>query len=234
MPRIVIWPVLLFSLLLGGCSQTPKPDDPDQQLAFRDFFKTDIDQVSDIHRRTIHRLLKELTRKLYKRNPKQWREHDEPSAHFMLQRIFRPRTVTDFSELHGVRGIAAIRLAFQDDFRGDRVLAFSAGLTAMLQKSYQNKRDFYLTDTLDAQKLYNSARNVEIAAWLLRSSTDNQGALYLLSYSDAQGKINFSFERLIGKLIATQDNLAKIIAERQNRTIKSVVQKMVGAVFLPI
>ena len=32
------------------------------------------------------------------------------------------------------------------------------------------KTEFYITDSLDAQKLYNSARNVEIAAWKLANA----------------------------------------------------------------
>ncbi len=226
--------VAFVSILLWGCAQPANPTGETRNLAFRDLLKSDIDQVSDIHRHTVHTLLKQLMMKLYKRNPGQWREHGKPSAKFMLERLFRPRRAPEFTELHGARGVAAIRLAFQPDYGGDRVLAFSSGLTAMLQKAYLNKREFYLTDTLDAQKIYNSARNIEIAAWLLRTSRDPKGKLYLLSYSATDGDVNLSFERLFGKLIATQDNLAAIIAGRYNRTIKTVLQNMLGAVFLPI
>lgn len=232
---VLLWLIVFCGALLSACSQTPAAGKRSSGgLRFKDLLKSDIDQVSDIHRRTVHALLKQLTAKLYRRNPRQWRSHGKPSAEFMLERLFRPRRVPDFAELGNTRDVASIRLAFAPDYSGDRVLAFSAGLTAMLQKSYQDKREFYLTDQLDAQKLYNSARNIEIAAWLLRSSRDPRGRPYLLSYSAAGGDVNLSFERLFGKLIATQDNLAAIIAERSKRTLKKVVQNMVGAVFLPI
>jgi len=233
-PRLV--PALLIVSALSGCTQTaaPGPSGSDS-FRFGDLLKSDIDQVSDLHRRQARALLKQLMMKLYKRNPRQWRAHGKPSARFMLERVFRPRRVPDFTELNGRRGVACIRLAFKADYAGDRVLAFSAGLTAMLQKAYLDKHEFYLTDQLDAQKLYNSARNIEIAAWLLRTSRDPGGRLYLLSHSPAAGgDVNLSFERLFGKLIATQDNLAAIVAGRSRRTIKKVVQNMMGAVFLPI
>ena len=225
---------VLMLVVLSGCSQQSKLAGKSQGLKFNDLLKTDIDQVSDIQLRTTRTLLKQLMSKLYKRNPRQWREHGKPSAQFMLERVFRPRKVPDFPELNGRHSVDSIRLAFQENYTGDRVLAFTAGLATMIEKAYLNKLEFYLTDSLDAQKLYNSARNIEIAAWLLRTSRNSQGQLYLLSFSATPGDINLSFERLFGKLIATQDSLATIVSGRENRTIKTVIQKMMGAVFLPI
>jgi hypothetical protein len=43
-----------------------------------------------------------------------------------------------------------------------------------------------------------------------------------------------SFEREFGKLIAQQDTLARIIAEKSNRTIVRAVQSVASVVFLPI
>jgi hypothetical protein len=45
---------------------------------------------------------------------------------------------------------------------------------------------------------------------------------------------NLSYERIFGKLIATQDNIAIIIAGKKNRAIKTVIQRMATAIFLPI
>jgi len=39
---------------------------------------------------------------------------------------------------------------------------------------------------------------------------------------------------LFGKLVAIQDTIAIIIAGKTNRTIKTVIQSMATAVFLPI
>lgn len=203
-------------------------------LRLKDFAKSDIDQVAEIHITLIREHLATLMRKLYKRNPHQWRGANKPSAEFVVQRVFRTARVPDFVELNGHRSIDAIRLAFDDSYSGDRVLALISGLTAMVHKAYGEKHEFYILDTLDPQKLYNSARNIELAAWLLRTRTNDKGQPLVLSHSGAKEEINLSFERLFGKIISLQDTLAQIVAGRSNRTVRTVVHRMVGAVFLPI
>jgi hypothetical protein len=203
-------------------------------LQLADFAKNDIDLIAEIHVALVREHLATLMRKLYKRNPRQWRGNNKPSAEFMVQRVFRAQRVPNVVELGGRRGVAAIRLAFDDNYNGDRVLALIAGLTDMVQRSYGGQREFYLLDTLDPQKLYNSARNIELAAWLLRTRTDATGMPLVLSHAIEDEPTNLSYERLFGKIISLQDTVAQIVAGRSNRTIRIVVQRMVGAVFLPI
>jgi hypothetical protein len=100
----------------------------------------------------------------------------------------------------------------------------------MLLSSYDNRREFFFFDELEAQKLYNCARNFEVAAWLLRSRIESKGHPYLLN-NEIGTVSNLSFERLFGKMIAEQDMVAQIIANKNNRRIKNVIQTMV---FLPI
>ena len=100
--------------------------------------------------------------------------------------------------------------------------------------SYNGKTEFYLTDSLDPQKLYNSARNIEIAAWKLAHARDARGEPLLLSNEMAGDARNLSFEREFGKMIAYQDVMAQIAAQRTNRVIRRVVQTLATAVFLPI
>jgi hypothetical protein len=45
---------------------------------------------------------------------------------------------------------------------------------------------------------------------------------------------NLSFEREFGKMIAYQDVMADLAAQRTNRTIRRIVQTLATAVFLPI
>ena len=97
-----------------------------------------------------------------------------------------------------------------------------------------NLAGFYLTDTLDPQKLYNSARNIEIAAWKLANAHNPRGEPLLLSNDTAGDVRNLSFEREFGKMIAYQDVMAQIAAQRTNRMIRRVVQSLATAVFLPI
>jgi hypothetical protein len=104
----------------------------------------------------------------------------------------------------------------------------------MVFLSYNGKTEFYLTDTLDAQKLYNSARNVEIAAWKLANARDARGDALIVSNETAGDVLNLSFEREFGKMIAYQDVMAEIAAQRTNRIIRRAVQTVAAAVFLPI
>jgi hypothetical protein len=219
---------------LAGCAGAPPEDVPARPFSVRDLAKTDVDQVAEIHLSQSRDHLATLMRKLYRRNPSSWRHAGRPSGEFMVQRVFRPERVPDFQEFQGRRSVDAVRLAFEPSFTGDRVLAFVAGLASMLDAAYGDKREFFITDALDPQKLYNCARNVEIAAWLLRSRTGADGRPLILSHSLADESLNLSFERLFGKLIALQDALAQLVAERTHRTIRTVVQRMVGAAFLPI
>ena len=78
-------------------------------------------------------------------------------------RIFEGKHAWKFTELEGKRGTEAIYLAFRVDYQGDRVLAFVAGLGSMIQMAFQDKTEFFVLDDLNAQALYNAARNVEIA-----------------------------------------------------------------------
>ena len=105
----------------------------------------------------------------------------------------------------------------------------------MIMKSYNYKSEFYMFDTVEPQKLYNCARNIEIAVWKLSNNLDSSGEPFLYSNSLANEEVtNLSYERLFGKLIATQDNITTIMAGKNNRTVKTVIQKMATAVFLPI
>ncbi len=225
----------LLAVLLIGCAapEPPKEVKPERMTA-RDFAKGDIATVLDIHlERTVY-YLRELTIKLYRRNPSEWRRTDKPSAEHVVDQIFGGPRVPDFPELDGRRGVDAIRLAFDEDYTGDRVLAFMAGLTDMLRASYDNRTEFYLFQDLDPQSLYNSARNVETAAWLLANEHGSYGRPYLLSNSREGEPRNLSYERLFGKIIAQQDTLARISATRQQRQIRFVVHRVAGAVFFPI
>lgn len=226
---------LIAAALLGGCAG-PEPSGALQPRPLKvvDFAKTDIDSVAEVHRAQALAHLEALMLKLYRRNPREWRRAGHPSAEFMVARVFRGTRVPDFVELGGRRGVDAVRLAFEEGYRGDRVLAFVAGLAAMVQRAYDDKVEFFVLDELDPQKLYNSARNVEIAAWKLGNDRDGEGRLFLLSNSMDEGVPNISYERLIGKLVGRQDMIAELIADRSNRTIRHVVQSMASAVFLPI
>ena len=62
----------------------------------------------------------------------------------------------------------------------------------------------------------------------------NTGKLFLLSDSLENERRNLSYQRLFGQMIATQDNLADIVAHKTGRLIKTVVVKAASLMFLPI
>ncbi|ORU93704.1 MAG: hypothetical protein A6F72_07430 [Cycloclasticus sp. symbiont of Poecilosclerida sp. N] len=224
--------LLLFSaLLLPACAQMP-----DKKGGHYEFFnfgsvaKTDIDMVADTHVKQTLAQLKLLTIKLYKRNPKEWKKTKLRSREAAVSRIFKQ----PFPSVNGKHSVASIRLAFDEHYKGDRVFAYIAGLASMLAISYNGKNNFYVFDRLDAQKIYNAARNIEVAAWLLQTRKNKQDRYFLLSSGKNRPYINRSYDRLFGKMIGQQDTLAKIIATTNHRVIKNVIQSAAQLVFLPV
>ena len=124
-------------------------------------------------------------------------------------------------------------IALHPDYRGDRVLAFIVGLASMVQSAFGDREEFYLLDDLDAQHLYNAARNVEIAAWKLGNATGADGHLLLLS-NEMGDVTNLSFERDFGRVIGLLEALSDVVEEKTERTVTRVVQNLATAVFLPV
>jgi hypothetical protein len=196
--------------------------------------KTDIDRVAEAHQREIFVNLKLLTEKLYRRNPRELKKSGHTNVAAGVARIFEGLHGWKFAELQGTRGTQAIQLALREDFQGDRVLAFVAGLGGMIQTAFHDKTEFFLLDDLEPQGLYNAARNVEIAVWKLSNARNARGELLLLSNEGAGTVRNLSFEREFGKVIAGLDVLSKIVADKDNRTVVRIIQSLATAVFLPV
>lgn len=198
--------------------------------------KTDVDRVADIHRREIFFSVRVLAEKLYRRNPREWKKGGHASVEAALDRLLDPRAGWRLPETVGRHGTDAILLALREDFAGDRVAAFIAGMGSMLNVAFEEKTEFFMLDELDPQKLYNSARNLEIAAWKLANARDAAGQLLLLSNETGQAAqpANLSFEREFGKMIGNLDILSTLIAAKVHRTIARVAQNVATAMFLPV
>jgi hypothetical protein len=237
--------VVAAACLLAACASAPvypptAPSTgrraPPKEAAFRgsDLLKSDIDAVAEVHLQESIASARLLMEKLYRRNPRELRKSGAATPEAAVTRAFDPRHRWRFPELSNLQGIEALQLAFRPDFTGDRVLAFGVGLGSMITRAYDHKTQFYLTDSLDAQRLYNAARNVEIAAWKLANGQGPDGAPLLRSNDMSTTVPNLSFEREVGKLIAYQDTLALVMAQRTNRTIRRFSQGLATAVFLPL
>jgi len=175
-----------------------------------------------------------LMEKLYRRNPREWRKGSAANIDDAVARAFDPHARFRFAELGNLHGADAVLLALDPGYTGDRVFTFGVGISSMIFLAYNGKTELYLTDVLDPQKLYNSARNIELAAWKLANARDARGEPLLVSNEMRAGDSNLSFEREFGKMIAYQDAMAQIAGQRTNRTIRRVVQILATSMFLPI
>jgi hypothetical protein len=195
--------------------------------------KGDIDRVIDAARAEIVNGLFRFAEKLYRRNPRELKKGPSPTLEAAIARL-RNSKLLDFPELEGLREGAAAGLAFREEFSGDRVLALMAGLLMMVYAAFEDTDDFYILDDLNEQKLYNCARNLEIAMWKLGSAKLPSGELMLLSNELDPANRNLSFEREFGRITGLLDFLAKVVADKHGRVISRVAQSMATAVFLPV
>ena len=227
--------LVLALVMLMGCQGNPQRDAPVHGRGFSiDYLaKGDVDMFAETSVQQSLDQLRELTRKLYVRNPTQYRRAGYASAEAALHQLFGPRRLDIIPILQGKRSSAAIQLALAPGYRGDRVQAFAFGMRTMLLDAYGGDEKFYLHETLDPQKIYYLARNFEVAFWKLRHDRDAQGQPLLLS-NELSGEGDLSFERIAGKLIALQDLMAQVIADGTNRQLKNVIHGVASAVFFPL
>jgi len=230
---------LLACTLLAACSGQPiqRKDGSSSARSFsvKELAKSDVDNVIEIHQQEVITGLKTLSLKLYRRNPQEWRKAGYDSAEAAADSPFRPLAHWDLAPLQKKDWRAMLLDTWREDYTRDRVQALMDGLLLMIMTAYNNQTEFYLLSELDAQKLYNSARNIEAVVWKLSNAKNARGELFLFSNAmDANGVTNLSFEREFGKLIGIQDTLAKIIEDKTNRAIRFGVVNAATMIFLPI
>lgn len=232
-----IWQIFILISMTTACSHGGETGEShaSSSLSIKSLIKGDIDSVMDMQVHQMRQILRELMIKLYKRNPDQLKASPFDDIKKNVSRVFDTHHDWAFKQLDYKKDIDAIKLTFDDNYQGDRVFSFMVGISSMLMLAYGNKMEFYMLDDINAQSLYNSARNIEIAVWKLSNNRDKNGELYLYSNSLPNESSNLSYERLFGKLIALQDASATIIENKGNRLIRKIIQRMATTVaFLPI
>ena len=230
---------LLTVSLLAACTGQPiqRKDGSSSIRSFsvKDLAKGDVDNVVEIHQQEIIGILKTLTLKLYRRNPNEWRKSGFTSADDATTALFKPLEHWHLVQQKNLPWETTLLDPWRTDFTGDRVKALMNGLLAMHMAAFNHQTEFYLLTEVDAQKLYNAARNTEAVVWKLSNTKNAQGEPVLFSNGiDANGVANLSFEREFGKLIGIQDTLAKIIEDKSNRAIRFGVVNAASMIFLPI
>ena len=195
--------------------------------------KTEIDRIADANRDEVVSGLLSIADKLYKRNPKEWKKAGLASREAAVQRLKR-RVQHNWPELNGLREGKAASLAFSDTFAGDRVAALVFGLLTMVDAAYDHKEEFFMLDALNEEKLFNCARNMEVAIWKLGQDRNAGGELFLLANELDPNNRNLSFEREFGRLIGLLDFMARVVADRNGRGLSRLTHSVATTVFLPV
>ena len=176
--------------------------------------------------------LQQLADKLYRRNPAEWRKSAATREAALAQLNASIQAGAPWPALAGQRDVAALSLALAPEFTGDRVAAFIAACADTLVTAHGGKRAFYYLDGIDPQHVYNAARNMEIALWILNTRRDAQGKPLLLANEIGPDARNLSYEREFGKIVGRLDLLADYMTERYRRAVIGYVQGLVAAPFL--
>ena len=227
-------------MLLTACASQVAPVNgkrlPDQRdgSSLGHLMKNDVDRLADVEMRENTQSLRVLMTKLYKRNPAELKKSTSGTLDEMVGWVFEGNHQWNFEMLNGVKDIDAIYLAFKPEYKGDRVLPLIVGLQTMMIKARGGKTEFYLTDSVDPQSVYNSARNIEIAAWKLSNTRDESGKLYFQTNEMNVKEQNLSFEREIGRIVGRTDLYALTLSEKAQRGLTRFTQGLASALFLPI
>ncbi len=229
--------LLLMSVFMLAACTTPTPPPPPGEaqsapITTAELAQSDANRMATLGMRDNLASLMLLADKLYRRNPSEWRKANTSREAALTKLKAAIDNSTAWPDLQGKRDIVALSLALSPDFRGDRVAAFIYASADMLVTAHGNKTTFYLTDALDAQYVYNAARNIEIAVWLLASRKNAQGLPLLLSDEINERERNLSFEREFGKVIGRLDLLAAMLTEKYRRAVITYVQNLLGGTFL--
>ena len=178
-----------------------------------------------------------LADKLYRRNPAEWKKSAasrEAALDALRRSIYGHQP---WEPLGGQRDTAALSLALSPEFEGDRVAAFIAACADTLITAHNGRHEFYYLHGVDPQYIYNAARNMETALWILNTRKEAAGAPMLLANEMQGEERNLSFEREFGKIIGRLDLLASYLTERFRRAAINYVQSMVATPvlgFLPV
>ena len=226
--------IISAAILLGACSSAPAPRGEVQGMSSgsREMGQSDTNRVATIAMHSNLQSLYLLMDKLYRRNPAEWKK-TAASREDAIQRV---RSAIEqrapWPALAEQRDIGALSLSLKPEFAGDRVAAFIHASADMIIAAHGGKTEFFLIDSLDAQHLYNAARNMEIAVWLLASRRNETGKPLLLADDISEAGRNLSFEREFGKIVARLDLLAVFITEKYRRAGINYVQNLLGGSFI--
>lgn len=225
---------MLLLGVLAGCASAPSTHGEVQGERFSsgEMWQSDSNRMATLAMRDNLESVWLLADKLYQRNPAEWKK-SAPSRQAAVENVRAAVLARNaWSDLQGQRDVAALSLALQPHFAGDRVAAFTYAVADTIITAHGNKTRFTLVDGMDPQHVYNAARNLEIANWILNSRRRPDGSPLLLSNHMDERDRNLSFEREMGKIIGRLDLMASYGTERYRRSIIGYGQSLVAGPFL--
>ncbi|MGE8686642.1 MAG: hypothetical protein ACN6PJ_05870 [Achromobacter sp.] len=228
----------LLATLLAGCTSSPGPGQrgPNSEgMSADQFGQTDFNRTVTLEVRDNLASLYVLLDKLYRRNPREWRKTgvaDQAKAIALVKHSIEVRIPP--GDLAGLRDVQILAVSLDPNYSGDRVAAFIYGLADTIIAAHNGKTRLYATDALDGQRIYNAARNVEAAAWLLASRRNSQGEPLLLANEMSLNATNLSFEREFGAIIGRLDLIANLLGENTRRIGINYAQGLLLFNFLPV
>lgn len=227
---------LLSIIIIFPCATIALAENSDTQYDNKylaQLSKTDFDRMADFEISENIKSLKILTLKFYKNNPKELRKTTSDTPERMVSWLFHNPYNWEFKEINNAQDTKAINQAFDINFQGDRVLSLITGLYTMMIKAHNGKKDFNMLDSLDPQRIYNTARNIEVVVWKISTKKNKQGKLFFVTNEINDTTHNLSFEREFGKIIARTDYFAAVLSEKKERFITRVLQGASVRLFLP-
>lgn len=239
--------VLCLIVLITACSSTaPKVGSGPQgeSMSMDQLVQTDFNRTVTMAMRDNLNSLYKIQEKLYKRNPNQLNKNvilnnNDLSRQEQINIVMQANkksieTATPPIGLESLQDIEVLSVSLNPDYQGDRIAAFIYGMADMILTAHNNKSRFYATDNLDAVSIYNAARNVEIAAWMINNRRDSEGQLLLLSNEMSGDIVNISFEREFGQIIARLDLISNLLDENLRRVGINYMQNLLFFTFLPV
>ena len=215
--------IVFLTLLLTACGG----------YELKNLAKSDIDLVADRFIVKTRDDVLELVVMLYNRNPNQLAKIPGMTIEGRLAQLKVRRYKLQFAELEYKQDIDAMNLAFDANYRGDRVFALIVGLGSMLRQAYAYQPEMFFTDQLEAEVLLTSARNVEMLWWKLKNMRKPNGHHFIVTYEDRGVVDDLSFERLFGEIVVLQEIMAEIVDDSSDRAVTGAVHA-VSKVFIPL
>ncbi|WP_288638983.1 hypothetical protein [uncultured Comamonas sp.] len=218
------WPLpfcaAVAALFLAGCAssvQAPHGQVKGERFSMQEMLQSDNSRLATLAMQENLNSLWLLAEKLYRRNPREWRKTAaslEAAVAYVRLAVLEQQGWHDLEDQHDVQ-------------------ALNTALSNTLVTAHGGKTRFTLVDRIHPQRVYNAARNVEIANWVLNTRRGPGGEFLLLSNHMGAADRNLSFEREMGKIIARLDLVASMGTEQVRRSAISFTQSLLVGPILP-